>query len=102
MSNAGVSGFGVQFFMTMSLECVEASLGMGMTYTAIIWSELVGIFLFREIPNAWAVVGTVVVLYSTVHSGFVQVMTSNAPTPMSPRSPFSDIDQSVLLQKAEP
>ena len=33
-----------------------------MTYSGIIWTELIGVSLFNEIPNAWAVAGTVVLV----------------------------------------
>lgn len=98
---AGLAAIGAQTFLTMSLERVEAAVGMGMTYTAIIWSELFGIFIFDEIPNTWAVVGTVVVLYSSVHSGFVQARSRKAPvTPsVAPRSPCSATEMTVLSLK---
>lgn len=85
--------------MTLGLERVGVALGASMSYSAIIWSELIGIFIFSEIPNAWAVVGTVMVLYSTVHSGIVQASSRQVPTPVSPQSPCSETAETVLLLK---
>lgn len=103
--SAGLAGLGVQAFNTLGLERVEAAVGVSMSYSAIIWSELIGVIIFQEIPNAWAVVGSGVVLYSTVHSGFARAVSRKALAPcISPpadtaRSPRSDDVEAALLLK---
>lgn len=97
--SVGLSGMAVQFFMTMSLERVGAAKGMAMTYSAIIWSELIGIIIFHDVPNAFAVVGTLIVLYSTIHSSFVQALSRKTSVTETPRSPWSDMDEPVLAKE---
>eukprot|EP00892_Ulva_mutabilis_P007720 jgi/Ulvmu1/531/UM001_0539.1 len=95
----GLTGIAVQAFLTLSLERVKAAAGMNISYSAIIWSELAGICLFNEIPNAWAIVGTVAVLCSTVASGLVQNSPGNSSnsTPGTPATPKSMEDTEALL-----
>jgi hypothetical protein len=58
----------VQLFMTLGLERARAAKAMTMTYTSIVWSELAGVFVFNETPNAWAVLGVVVIIGSTFYN----------------------------------
>lgn len=89
--DAGLSGLGVQVFMTLSLERLKAAAGMSITYSAIIWSELAGILLFNEIPNAWAIVGTIIVLSSTLYSSLKQAMRATTQVPTTPKSPLIQV-----------
>lgn len=68
MSAAGMWGYGVQIFMTLGLERARAAKAMTMTYTSIVWSEMAGIFIFKETPNLWAVIGVAVIIGSTFYN----------------------------------
>ena len=65
--------------MTLGMERLNAAAGMSIMYSSIIWTEMEGVVLFHEIPNAWAVAGTVIVLCSTLYSSLKQAMVCGAP-----------------------
>jgi drug/metabolite transporter (DMT)-like permease len=68
LMRAGMWGYGVQILVTKGLEYAPAARAMTMAYTSIIWGEVAGMALFQEFPNAWAVLGIVVVIAGTFYS----------------------------------
>ena len=72
----------------MGLERLQAAAAMSIMYSGIIWSELAGICLFNEIPNAWAIAGTVIVLCSTLYSSLKQAVATSAHARTPPASPL--------------
>ena len=68
------------------MERLKAAAGMSIMYSSIIWTEIEGIVLFHEIPNAWAIAGIVIVVCSTLYTSLKQAMVHGAPVLAPPSS----------------
>lgn len=64
--------------MTLGLERARAAKALTMVYTSIVWTEIAGIFVFKEVPNVWAVLGVAVIIAATCYSS--QAGIKKAPT----------------------
>ena len=65
----GVAFFGViaQFAVTKAYTIASPSLIAPFEYTALIWSALLGYLLWNDIPDAYAISGTVLILGSGIY-----------------------------------
>lgn len=55
--------------MTIGLEKADAAAAMSMSYSSIVWAELAGVLAFHEYPNAWSLLGIVIIIGGTVYCG---------------------------------
>lgn len=86
--------------MTVGLERARAAKAMTMAYSSIVWSELAGVYLFAEVPNAWAVVGVFVIVGATFYNGSQARATQSAPSTFFPESVAQgrcDAEQEAIL-----
>ena len=66
LAGVGVLGGAGQLLMTQSYRCAQASAIAPLDYTSMIWASLFGFFVFGDLPDAYVVTGTLVVVAAGV------------------------------------
>lgn len=64
---AGVFNATAHFLLIEALRLGEAAVITPMRYTSLIWATLLGYFVWRELPDAWVVLGSAVIIASGVY-----------------------------------
>lgn len=71
----GLLGAVGHFFMIKAFEKAPASLLAPFGYTSLIWATFLGFFLFGDLPDAWTILGAVII----ISSGFYLVKRESIP-----------------------
>ena len=69
LAGVGLGTLGGQVFITKALQAEKAARVMAVGYLQIVFAGVLGIFLFREIPDAWSITGAAVIIGSTFFMG---------------------------------
>jgi drug/metabolite transporter (DMT)-like permease len=64
LAGVGLSGGLAQLTLTASLRLAPVALVMPMDYSMLLWSTLLGLWLFAELPTPWVWVGAPVIIGS--------------------------------------
>ncbi|KAK9826110.1 hypothetical protein WJX81_004310 [Elliptochloris bilobata] len=65
----GLTSYGSQICMTISLRHVKAAPALAMSYLSIVLTVAYGFFIFDEVPTPYSVAGAVLILASTAFLG---------------------------------
>ena len=63
---AGVFNASAHFLLIVALRLGEAAVITPMRYTALIWATLIGYMVWRELPDAWVLAGSAVIIASGI------------------------------------
>jgi drug/metabolite transporter (DMT)-like permease len=63
----GLLGAVGHFFMIKAFEKAPASLLAPFSYTSLVWATLLGFVLFRDLPDAWTIVGGIIIFLSGIY-----------------------------------
>ena len=55
------------FFMIKAFEIAPASLLVPFDYTTLLWATLLGFVLFSDLPDAWTILGAVIIILSGLY-----------------------------------
>jgi drug/metabolite transporter (DMT)-like permease len=64
---AGVFNATAHFLLIEALRLGEAAVIAPVRYTSLIWATLIGFFVWRELPDAWVVAGSAVIIASGIY-----------------------------------
>lgn len=67
LSGVGISAFIAQMAMTRALHLDRAAKVMNISYIGVVFSTILGILFFAEIPDWRSVLGAAVVIYAIIH-----------------------------------
>lgn len=76
----GLIGGTAQLFMTQAFRLAPASTVAPFEYTAIVFALLFGVLIWNEIPDAWMLIGTAVVIASGLYILHRELLRKGAPT----------------------
>jgi drug/metabolite transporter (DMT)-like permease len=63
---AGVFNASAHFLLILALRRGEAAVVTPVRYTSLLWATLIGYFVWRELPDAWVIAGSAVIIASGV------------------------------------
>ena len=63
----GLLGAVGHFFMIKAFEKAPASLLAPFNYTSLIWATFLGFFLFGDLPDAWTIIGAIIIISSGLY-----------------------------------
>ena len=63
----GLLGATGHFFMIKAFEKAPASLLAPFGYTSLIWATFLGFFLFGDLPDAWTILGAIIIISSGLY-----------------------------------
>ena len=63
----GLLGAVGHFFMIKAFEKAPASLLAPFSYTSLIWAMFLGFFLFGDLPDAWTIIGAIIIISSGLY-----------------------------------
>jgi len=55
------------YFMIKAFELAPVSLLVPFDYTTIIWATLLGFILFKDLPDAWTIIGAIIIISSGLY-----------------------------------
>jgi drug/metabolite transporter (DMT)-like permease len=64
----GVFNAGAHFLLIEGLRLAEASVVAPVRYTAIVWATLIGFVVWGEVPDAWVLIGALVIIASGLYT----------------------------------
>jgi drug/metabolite transporter (DMT)-like permease len=70
--SVGLATLGGQVFMTRAFQLEKAFRVMAVGYLQIVFAALLGLLLFREIPDLWSAAGAAVIIGSTLLMGRIR------------------------------
>ena len=68
-----------QISLAQSFRVAEVTAVLPLDFLKLVWSALLGYFLFAEIPDVWAALGGVIIFASTT---FLALRESRRPSPL--------------------
>jgi drug/metabolite transporter (DMT)-like permease len=63
----GLLGAAGHFFMIKAFEKAPASLLAPFSYATLIWATILGFFLFGDLPDAWTILGAIIIISSGLY-----------------------------------
>ena len=63
----GFLGVAGHYFMIKAFELAPVSLLVPFDYTALIWATLLGFVLFGDLPDAWTIMGAIIIISSGLY-----------------------------------
>ena len=63
----GIAGSFGQFFLNQAFRYGEVSMLAPLDYTGILWATLLGVVLWGDIPTAWVLVGSAIIIMAGVY-----------------------------------